>query len=129
MVLYKKFRIISFVLVMIVWSLAGCSGVSSYRNVTAEEAKKLMEASPELVIIDVRTPYEYQQGHIKGSLLIPVAELPKHLEKLDPEQKILLVCATGSRSAAAARMLAEKGYKKVYNLSQGLARWPYGLER
>ncbi len=68
------------------------------------------------VIVDVRTKGEYQGGHIRGSLNIPVDVLGKHLDKLSDKNKpVITCCASGMRSASAKGILKEKGYTNVYN--------------
>lgn len=67
------------------------------------------------IILDVRTPAEFKQGHIKGALNTPLNELSKHLSKLKKDQVIITCCASGMRSASAANILKSNGYTTVYN--------------
>lgn len=67
------------------------------------------------LIIDVRTKEEYKQGHIKGSLNIPVDQISKAMEWLLKDAPMVLVCASGSRSGYAVMVLKANGFKKVYN--------------
>ena len=67
------------------------------------------------VIVDVRTKGEYQQGHIKGSLNIPLNNLSNQLTKLKKDKPIITCCASGMRSAQAKSILKSKGYAEVYN--------------
>ncbi len=68
------------------------------------------------VIIDVRSKSEYAGGHIAGSVNIPLALLPSHLNKLkDKSQHIITCCASGMRSASAKNFLKKNGYQYVYN--------------
>ena len=103
---------------------AGCSS-SGYKSADSEQGKELVTQGA--AVIDVRTEMEYQQGHIEGSQLISFSELAEKAEKWPKDKMLLIVCASGSRSGAAAQMLAEKGYTEVYNLTGGLYKWPYGL--
>ena len=66
-------------------------------------------------IIDVRTKSEYQQGHIRGSVNIPLNNLPGHYSKLNKEKVIITCCASGMRSASAKSLLMSNGFKEVYN--------------
>ncbi len=66
-------------------------------------------------IIDVRTKAEFQGGHIKGSLNIPLDTIPNQLSKLDKEKTIIICCASGMRSAQAKSILKANGYTEVYN--------------
>jgi rhodanese-related sulfurtransferase len=67
------------------------------------------------VIIDVRTKAEYQQGHIKGSINIPLNNLSNHYAKLQKEQPIITCCASGIRSASAKNILQSNGFTNVHN--------------
>lgn len=67
------------------------------------------------VIVDVRTKGEFQSGHIKGSLNIPVNNLGNQLSKLKKDKAIITCCASGMRSATAKSMLKSRGYNEVYN--------------
>ena len=67
------------------------------------------------VIIDVRTKAEYQQGHIKGSINVPLNNLSNHYSKLDRNKPIITCCASGMRSAQAKNILNANGYSEVYN--------------
>jgi phage shock protein E len=62
------------------------------------------------VILDVRTKGEYQQGHIKGSVNIPLDQLPNQLNKLKTDKPVVTCCASGMRSAAAKNLLRSKGF-------------------
>jgi phage shock protein E len=68
------------------------------------------------VILDVRTKSEYEGGHIKNSLNIPVDQLQKNLSKLkDKDKTIITCCASGMRSTSAKSILQNNGYKNVHN--------------
>ena len=67
------------------------------------------------IVIDVRTPEEYKDGHIEGSLNIPLDEIGKEMSWLIKDVPVVLVCASGSRSAVAEKILKANGFEKVYN--------------
>ena len=67
------------------------------------------------VILDVRTPAEYNGGHIKGSINIPLQSLDKNLGKLKKNKAIITCCASGMRSASAKSVLKSKGFEDVHN--------------
>jgi rhodanese-related sulfurtransferase len=67
------------------------------------------------VIIDVRTKSEFQGGHIKGAVNIPLNNLQNHISKLDKNKPVITCCASGGRSAAALSVLRSGGFKEVYN--------------
>ena len=66
-------------------------------------------------IVDVRTPGEYQSGHIRGSKNIPLQVLGSKLNVLDKSKPVITCCASGMRSASAKSMLLQKGFSEVYN--------------
>jgi phage shock protein E len=67
------------------------------------------------VILDVRTKAEYQSEHLKNSINIPVDKLQQNIKKLNKNKPIITCCASGSRSAAALRLLESNGFEQVYN--------------
>ena len=67
------------------------------------------------IILDVRSKGEYQGGHIKGSINIPVDTLKKNLSKLKKDSPIITCCASGMRSASAKSILKSKGFTEVHN--------------
>ena len=66
-------------------------------------------------IVDVRTPAEFDQGHVPGSVNIPLDQLPARMGELDPGGPLLLCCASGGRSGAAKQFLERQGYQQVHN--------------
>lgn len=67
------------------------------------------------VILDVRTKGEFQSGHLRNSINIPVDNLQGNLKKLDKNKAIITCCASGARSASARRLLLSNGFEQVYN--------------
>jgi phage shock protein E len=67
------------------------------------------------VILDVRTKNEYQSGHLRNSINIPIDKLPQNIKKLNKDKPIITCCASGSRSASARRILNSNGFEQVYN--------------
>jgi rhodanese-related sulfurtransferase len=95
-----------------------------YREVSSEEAFNMIRNS-EPLILDVRTPVEYKQGHIENSVLIPVQQLQSRLKELDAYKShdILIYCATGNRSTVASKMLIDSGFESIINLRHGIYEW------
>jgi phage shock protein E len=67
------------------------------------------------IILDVRTKAEFQSGHLRNSINIPVDNLQQNIKKLNRNKSIITCCASGSRSAAARRLLKSNGFEQVYN--------------
>jgi len=96
---------------------------ASFRTISPLEAKSLIETRRDLLLVDVRSPEEFQGGSLPGATLIPFWDFAKGRFDLPKDKPILLVCAVGGRSLACGQMLASKGYKEVYNLKGGLEAW------
>ena len=97
-----------------------------FLNITAEEAKKLMDSEKDRIILDVRSREEYDQGHIPGAILIPDTEIEANAADLlpDKDQLILVYCRSGRRSKLAAQSLADLGYTNIREFG-GILDWPY----
>ena len=98
-------------------------------NITAEEAKQIMDSQEGYIILDVRTQEEYDQGHIPGAIQIPHEEIPEKAEDVltDKDQLILVYCRSGRRSKLAAEALVELGYTNIKEFG-GIQDWTYELE-
>lgn len=99
-----------------------------YEDVTAAQAEKLI-ASGDIVVIDVREPFEFADGHIPGATLIPLGVIQSKLASLNPDSSYLLVCRSGNRSGQASRILVAQGFKNVRNMSGGMLAWRGKVER
>ena len=93
------------------------------QNITSIQAKALLARNSRVVLLDVRTPEEYQQAHLRGALLIPVGDLGKRVREVPRDRPVLVYCAVGARSLPAAGFLASKGYREIYHMSDGLVGW------
>ncbi|HAA08226.1 MAG TPA: hypothetical protein DCD98_00495 [Syntrophomonas sp.] len=95
---------------------------NSYTKITPQEAQAMIDG--DVIILDVRTPAEFAEGHIPDALLLPNTEIKQRAEELlpDKEQTILVYCRSGRRSAQAAQELAELGYTNVYDFG-GILDW------
>jgi len=101
-----------------------------YVNITAEEAKQIMDTEEGYIILDVRTQEEYDQGHIPGAILISHEEIAEKAEQVltDKDQLILVYCRSGRRSKIAAEALVELGYTNIKEFG-GISDWPYEVEK
>ena len=102
--------------------LTNLFGGSSANQVDPGQVQTLMEENPRPFLLDVRTPEEFQQGHINGSVLIPLNDLANRMNRIPKDKVVVCICASGSRSSAAARKLEAAGYQ-VKNLRGGIDRW------
>jgi len=100
-----------------------------YVNITAEEAKQIMDNEEGYIILDVRTQEEYDEGHIPGATQISHEEIAEKAEDVltDKNQMILVYCRSGRRSKIAAEALVELGYTNIKEFG-GIIDWPYETE-
>lgn len=129
----RKFLLFAALALCSVSLAAGCqkkADVPAAQTITPQKAKQIMDTESGYVILDVRTEEEFAQGHIKGALLLPDFEVTARAERLLPDknQKILVYCRSGRRSARAAAELARLGYADVLDFG-GILDWEYETVR
>ncbi|MBR5792515.1 MAG: rhodanese-like domain-containing protein [Ruminiclostridium sp.] len=119
--------------------LSGCGGegstqeetvVVTFQQISQEETKTIMSTNQEAVILDVRTQEEYDSGHIKGAVLLPVDAITEETaQEVIPtkDTQVLVYCRSGNRSVTASKALAQLGYTEVYEFG-GINTWPYETE-
>ncbi|WP_448591487.1 rhodanese-like domain-containing protein, partial [Thermoflexus hugenholtzii] len=92
-------------------------------DITPQELKAMLERDGRgIVLLDVREPHEWEICRLEGAILIPLRELPAHLNRLDPTREYVVYCKTGARSAQAARIMQAAGLR-VRNLRGGINAW------
>ena len=101
-----------------------------YEQITAEDAKKIMDSGEEHIILDVREQDEFNEGHIPGAILIPYTEIENKAEEILPDKDalILVYCRSGRRSKIASESLVNLGYTNVKEFG-GINDWPYEVEK
>ena len=89
-------------------------------DIEIEEVEKILKTSYG-VLVDVRSPKEYEEGHMEGAILIPEYEINKKVKEMlpDKEKVVIVYCSSGVRSKKAKEKLKNMGYKYVYNLYNG----------
>ena len=114
--------------------LVGCGQTNQtqeapYMNITAEEAKQIMDSEEGYIILDTRTQAEYDEGHIPGAIVIPHDEITDRAEEELPhkDQLLLVYCRSGRRSKLAAEALVKLGYTNIKEFG-GIIDWPYEVE-
>ena len=112
--------------------LAGCSATpadkeNTFKTISAEEAYTMMNEQ-DVLIVDVRTEEEYEQGHIADAILIPNETITDSKPEQLPDQQavILVYCRSGNRSKQAAEKLVKMGYTHVLDFG-GIRNWPYEI--
>jgi rhodanese-related sulfurtransferase len=128
----KKLKglIIMLLISLSLFGMTACDGengkASTYEQITAEQAKTIMDTEKDYVIIDARTEEEFAEGHIENAILIPEYEIANRAKKElpDKEQLILVYCRSGRRSKIASEELVKLGYTNVKEFG-GIIDWPY----
>lgn len=91
-------------------------------SVSAAELNEKLKNGKRPFVVDVRQPEEFRTGHIISAKLIPLGELNRRINELPKDKEIICVCATGSRSRSATKMLLRAGYNAV-NMNGGMMTW------
>ena len=112
-------------LVLAAWSFTACTDTPQGQNLAIEGFKQTLDNTPERILLDVRTDAEVAGGTIPGAIQIDYQgnDLEQKIDDLDKSQPVFVYCAMGSRSRAMASMLAQKGFKKIYNAEGGINAW------
>ena len=125
-----KGLIIMLLISLSLFGMTACDGENNvtYEQITAEQAKTIMDTEKDYVIIDARTEEEFAEGHIENAILIPEYEIANRAENElpDKEQLILVYCRSGRRSKIASEELVKLGYTNVKEFG-GIIDWPYDI--
>ncbi len=127
-----KGLIIMLLISLSLFGMTACNGEngksSTYEQITAEQAKTIMDTEKDYVIIDVRTVEEYEEGFIKDAICFPHEDVAEkaHVVLPDKEQLILVYCRSGRRSKIASEELVNLGYINVKEFG-GIIDWPYDI--
>jgi len=98
-----------------------CNPVNETNITPTELAERI--SRQEVVLIDVREPYEWTAGHIDAAQHIPLQQIPQRLDDIPKDRDVVMICRSGSRSEHARAFLANQGYTRVLNLVGGMMRW------
>ena len=94
----------------------------SLPSVSAAELNEKLKNGKRPLVVDVRQPEEFRTGHIISAKLIPLGELGRRMNELPKDKEIVCVCATGSRSRSATKMLMRAGYNAI-DMKGGMMSW------
>jgi glyoxylase-like metal-dependent hydrolase (beta-lactamase superfamily II)/rhodanese-related sulfurtransferase len=118
-----------------VWESLGLPLASGdIEDIYPDDLNALLEGENEdrPVVLDVREPWEFHQGHVPGAVSIPLGQLAYKVGELDLDRPVAVICETGHRSQSAAALLGQKNFKKIYNVATGTSGWArqgFPLER
>ena len=123
-------------MLIVALSLGACGGAPAGAGVT--EAGAIAASLPDtvevqtvaqlkgqddVVLLDVREPSEYAEGHIPGVALIPMGEVPNRLSEIPKDKTVIVTCRSGNRSGQIAEYLRQQGYDDVHNMKGGILAW------
>jgi rhodanese-related sulfurtransferase len=92
------------------------------KEVTPIELKQMLDNKENIQMIDVREPHEFETGHIEAEL-IPMNTIPKNLDKVSKDKKVIMICRSGNRSGNVIRFMEGQGFENLYNLKGGMLAW------
>ena len=107
---------------ILLFVLAACAPKGSYTNVTADDLYAQL-GQPDVIIVDVRTPAEFAEGHIAGAVNRPLQTIESWYKELPKDKPVYLYCRSGNRSQQAAEFLKKKGFRNIYNEQGGILAW------
>jgi phage shock protein E len=131
-------------LVLTMSLLAGCGSQSAVADAPAAEGELSLADTvdvatvasikdrDDVVVLDVREPYEYEAGHIPGVTLIPMNDVPQRLSEIPTDKTVIVTCRTGNRSSQVTDYLRQQGFDNVHNMAGGIVDWEaagYDVER
>jgi rhodanese-related sulfurtransferase len=119
----EPYRMKKVVLVLLMMVTIVTQVWAAEKNISSRDAKSLLEKNKNIYLLDVRTPQEYSQGRLAGSVLIPIGEFERRFSEVPKNRTIVVYCAVGSRSKPVANFLTQQGYKDVYNMTDGIVGW------
>lgn len=99
--------------------LSACG--ASYKNVSVKDLANASE--PDRIVLDVREPYEYADGHVAGATLLPLSQLPSRLDEVPADQPVYVYCRSGNRSQQASEILVKAGKRDIRNVEGGILAW------
>ena len=128
----RRFAIV-FALLLITVFAYGCTSQTGspkqiLEDIGVQEAFKLIQSNqgnPDFIIVDIRTPEEFNEGHIENAVNIDFYSetFVEDLDKLDKKKTYFIYCRSGNRSGKAMPVMKDLGFKEVYNLSVGIKEW------
>ena len=113
-----------FILMLSILGFIGCTAQKG-SSIDSKEAYRLIKADANIAILDVRTAKEFADGHVAGAVNIDVnqTDFAQKIDELDRSKTYIVYCRLGIRSRKAVGIMSAKGFKNLYNVSDGFAGW------
>lgn len=113
-----------FILMLSILGFMGCTAQNG-SSIDSKEAYGLIKADSNIAILDVRTAKEFADGHVAGAVNIDVnqTDFAQKIDQLDRSKTYIVYCRSGRRSSKAVSIMASKGFKNLYNVSDGFVGW------
>ncbi len=122
------------VILLLAAAVAACGGGSASEQAAQVDLGSLpvdltvqqvnaIRNNPDVVLIDVREQWEYDEGHIPNVKLIPLGELPNRLNEIPKDKFVVMTCRSGNRSNQATQFLRSQGFDNVHNMQGGILAW------
>ncbi|GAK49610.1 Rhodanese domain protein [Candidatus Moduliflexus flocculans] len=135
--------VIGIIAILALFGLYGCQGKDSnkgagitadkgatqtLKNISAQESNdpiQLRKADPNFIILDIRTPQEFADGHIEGAINLDfyASNFKERLNTLDKSKTYMMYCRSGNRSGKALGMMKDQNFTEVYNMTGGIGSW------
>jgi thioredoxin len=118
-------RVTLLMLSLFTYACSNSQSTSTKSNLNAVEFQKKMQELPNAPVVDVRTPDEFNNGHLQNAVNINInsENFNQEVNKLDKSKPVFVYCLSGNRSARAAKSMRETGFKEVYELYGGMMKW------
>ena len=113
-----------FILMLSILGFMGCTAQNG-SSIDSKEAYRLIKADANIAILDVRTAKEFADGHVAGAVNIDVnqTDFAQKIDQLDRSKTYIVYCRSGRHSSKAVGIMAAKGFKNLYNVSDGFVGW------
>lgn len=99
-----------------------------YKSILPSQVAERLKNGDSFRFIDVREPIEFQIARVEGAELFPMSRFNEWIDKLNPEEEIIVMCHHGVRSANVCMFLVQNGFENVYNLEGGIDLWSYEVD-
>lgn len=129
-------KIITLIMFILPLILAACGGQTEQKSIQAEgvdlanlavevdvQTTAMIQNNPDVVLIDVREQWEYDEAHIPGITLIPMSEIENRLSEIPQDKTVIMTCRSGNRSGQVTNFLRANGYDNIHTMAGGILAW------